>query len=239
MQLPPLVKATLIKRYQRFLADVVLQDNGETVTVYCPNTGAMTGCDSPGATIWLSVSDNPKRKYRYTWELLQTPQGDSVCIHSARANALVHEAIAGGVIAELGGYDSVRTEVRYGDENSRIDLLLESASSELAPCFVEVKSVTLLGGENRGLFPDAPSARGRKHLRELTAMVAQGHRAVLLFAVLHSGIESVAPAALIDPQYANVLTEAHAGGVEVLAYGASIEVDQITLSRPLPFILKA
>ena len=138
----------------------------------------MTGCAEPGAKVWLSLSDNPKRKYLHSWELVETLAGDMVCIHSAKANALVKEAIAQGRIPELANYDSVRSEVKYGEENSRIDLLLESVSQQ---CYVEVKSVTLLRENGLGLFPDAVSDRGQKHLRELMAMVALGHRALLFF----------------------------------------------------------
>ncbi|ARN73483.1 DNA/RNA nuclease SfsA [Oceanicoccus sagamiensis] len=232
MKLPPLLKATLIKRYKRFLADVVL-DSGETLTAHCPNTGAMTGCAEPNSTVWLSTSDNPKRKYPNTWELVQTPENHMACIHSAKANDLVKEAIESGVITELQNYDSIRTEVKYGAENSRIDLLLESDKQQ---CYIEVKSVTLLLDNGLGVFPDAVSERGRKHLRELIEMVQQGHRAVLFFCVQHSGIERVAPADAIDAKYGDTFREALAAGVEVLAYGAEVSVEEICLSHVLPVL---
>lgn len=229
MQLPPLIEATLIKRYKRFLADVILAD-GSTVTIYCPNTGAMTGCAEPGCRVWLSRSTNSNRKYPYTWELVQTAAGDMVCIHSAKANALVREAIEQDVIKELQGYDRISSEVKYGDEKSRIDFLLEREQQQ---CFVEVKSVTLLLADGLGVFPDAVSERGRKHLRELIAMVRRGHRAVLLFCVQHSGIDVVAPADNIDPVYGQTFREALAAGVEILAYRAAPTSQTISLDQPL------
>ena len=138
----PLQRACLLRRYQRFLADVRLAD-GQEVTLHCPNTGRMTGCAEPGWGVWFSVSDNPKRKYSRTWELSETTAGDFIGVNTARANALVAAAIHSGVIRELQDYRSLRQEVRYGEENSRIDLLLEQGTA--ADCYIEVKSVTLLG----------------------------------------------------------------------------------------------
>lgn len=232
MELFSLVKARLIKRYKRFLADVILE-SGEQVTVHCPNTGAMTGCAEPGSKVWLSTSDNPKRKYSNTWELVQTPENYMACIHSAKANDLVKEAIEAGVIKELQGYDSIRTEVKYGKEKSRIDLLLERDAQQ---CYIEVKSVTLLLDDSLGVFPDAVSDRGRKHLRELIEMVQQGHRAVLFFCVQHTGIKRVAPADAIDQKYGDTFREAIAAGVEVLAYQADISPELICLHKPLPIL---
>ncbi|MEE8057238.1 MAG: DNA/RNA nuclease SfsA [Pseudomonadales bacterium] len=239
MQLPPLIKATLIKRYKRFLADVTLETS-EQLTVHCPNTGAMTGCAEPNAPVWLSTSDNPKRKYPQTWELVQTPAGYMVCIHSAKANDLVKEAIERDLIAELIGYDSVRSEVTYGEENSRIDLLLsnDKAHGFKERCFIEVKSVTLLLEEGVGVFPDAVSDRGRKHLRELITMVQRGHRAVLFFCVQHTGIARVAPADAIDAKYGETFREALEAGVEVLAYRAKVSPESIELIEVLPVLTR-
>ncbi len=232
MKFPPLIKASLIKRYKRFLADVTLE-SGEDITAHCPNTGAMTGCAEPGSTVWLSTSDNPKRKYPNTWELVQTPAKHMACIHSAKANDLVKEAIEAGVVKELQGYKSIRTEVKYGQEKSRIDLLLERGTEQ---CYIEVKSVTLLLDHGLGVFPDAVSDRGRKHLRELITMVEQGHRAVLFFCVQHTGIEQVAPADTIDPKYGDTFREAMAAGVEVLAYRTQISPVAIKLNKPLAIL---
>jgi len=230
MDLPVLIEATLVKRYKRFLADVEL-DSGEPITVHCPNTGAMTGCADAGSRVWLSTSNNPKRKYRHSWELARNAEGQMICIHSARANEIVREAIEIGVVDALKGYQNLRQEVPYGDEKSRIDLLLEG---EKGCCYVEVKSVTLLIDDaGQGVFPDAVSDRGRKHLRELMAMKALGHRAVLLFCVLHSGIKWVAPADLIDPKYGDTFRQALAEGVEILAYKAVITPARIRLCEQL------
>jgi sugar fermentation stimulation protein A len=230
MELPALIEATLIKRYKRFLADVEL-DSGELITVHCPNTGAMTACAEPGSRVWLSTSANPKRKYRHSWELARNAVGEMICIHSAKANAIAGEAIEAGVISALCGYDRVRSEVSYGSEKSRIDFLLEG---EQGLCYVEVKSVTLAtGAAGEGVFPDAVSDRGRKHLRELIAMKAQGHRAVLLFCVLHSAIEWVAPADAIDPKYGETFRRALAAGVEILAYRGAITPARILLCDQL------
>ena len=229
MQFNDLVTGTLVKRYKRFLADVTL-DSGEVVTVHCPNTGAMTGCAEPGSRVWLSISKNPKRKYVHTWELVQTAAGDLACIHSVKANTLVREAIEAGIIKELAGYERILMEVRFGSENSRVDLLLEQGNNQ---CFVEVKSVTLLVEDGLGVFPDAISERASRHLRELIAMKKRGHRAVLFFCVQHTGITQVAPADLIDSRYAETFREALVEGVEVLAYRANISPHAMMLDKPL------
>ncbi|MGL4193478.1 MAG: DNA/RNA nuclease SfsA [Vibrio sp.] len=233
---PQLQKATLIRRYQRFLADVALAD-GSQITIHCANTGAMTGCAEPGSSVWFSTSDNPKRKYPQSWELTETQTGDWICVNTARANHLVVEAILAGEIAQLQGYEQLRTEVKYGDENSRIDILLSADSRP--DCFIEVKSVTLLdneqGGPGQGYFPDSVTTRGQKHLRELAQMAKQGQRAILFFAVLHSGIEKVAPALHIDPNYSQLLKAAQEAGVEVLCYQASLSEHQIRIASQLKF----
>lgn len=172
---PRLQPATLILRYKRFLADIVTPA-GERLTIHCANTGAMTGCATPGDTVWYSTSDNPKRKYPHSWELTHTQSGDWICVNTLRANELVSSAIDKNHIVELSGYTSVKREIKYGDENSRIDLLLQAENR--SNCYIEVKSVTLLQ-QQCGYFPDAVTLRGQKHLRELQSMVAGGHRAVL------------------------------------------------------------
>lgn len=229
---PPLEQATLLRRYKRFLTDVELGDGSE-MTIHCPNTGSMKACLAEGSPCWYSRSDNPKRKYPCTWEIATTPAGHLAGVNTGRANALVVEAIEGGVITELQGYEQLRTEVRYGEERSRIDVLLERGEER---CYVEIKNVTLCEDEGRGLFPDAVSTRGAKHLRELELMVQQGHRAVLLFCVQHSGIESVAPARDIDPAYAEAFDQAVQAGVEVLAYKAELSAKEIVLRGSVPVI---
>lgn len=236
----PLVEGRLIRRYKRFLADVQLMDGSE-VTAHCPNTGSMLGCKPDGARVWLSQSDNPKRKLKYTWELVETAPGEFACINTARPNSQAREAIEAGRVRELAGYSQCRAEVRYGEEKSRIDLLLSGHDS--APdAWVEVKNVTLAENGN-GYFPDAVTTRGQKHLRELMGQVANGDRAVLFFLVNHTGINTVRPADHIDPAYGNLLREACAAGVEVLAYRASLAGEggnpsgSLSLAEPVEVIL--
>ncbi len=190
------------------------------ITIHCPNTGSMKNCATPGDEVWFSTSDNPSRKYAHTWELSRTGRGHYIGINTSRANDLVRTAVIKGDVPELNGYSHIRSEVRYGDENSRIDLLLTD-HPVAKDCFVEVKSVTLLeapASRGVGFFPDAVTARGQKHLRELAGVVNDGGRAVLFFCVQHSGIRLVKPAAHIDPDYSDALREAMTAGVEVLAY---------------------
>ncbi|PME29924.1 sugar fermentation stimulation protein SfsA [Vibrio sp. 10N.286.55.E10] len=235
---PPLEPATLIKRYKRFLTDIKLPDGSER-TIHCANTGAMTGCATPGNTVWYSTSDNAKRKYPNSWEISETDKGHRICVNTARANQLAVEAIENNTIVELLGYNALRTEVKYGSENSRIDILLED--NEKPPCYIEVKSVTLLDEQEtstkgQGFFPDAVTTRGQKHLRELTEMVESGNRAVLLFTVLHSGIEKVSAAHHIDAKYSLLLKQAQDAGVEVLCYKAELSNTQIQLKQAVEFI---
>ncbi|MEE3117698.1 MAG: DNA/RNA nuclease SfsA, partial [Pseudomonadota bacterium] len=183
----PLVEGRLIRRYKRFLADVRLPD-GTEVTAHCPNTGSMLGCQPDDARVWLSRSNNPKRKLQYTWELVETVPGQLACINTARPNGQARSAVESGTVAELAGYPSVRSEVKYGEEKSRIDLLL-SGHEQQPDAWVEVKNVTL-AEDAQGFFPDAVTTRGQKHLRELMAQVASGDRAVLFFVVNHTGIEA-------------------------------------------------
>ncbi|MFH8133446.1 DNA/RNA nuclease SfsA [Pantoea osteomyelitidis] len=230
---PPLRPARLISRYKRFLADVVTPE-GETLTIHCANTGAMTGCATPGDTVWYSTSDSLTRKYPHSWELTETQQGHWICVNTLRANQLVREALAADRIPELVAYTRCQPEVRYGMENSRIDFLLQAQGRR--NCYIEVKSVTLLQ-QGKGYFPDAVTVRGQKHLRELITIVAEGHRAVLLFTVLHSGIEDVSPARHIDARYAELLVQAQRNGVEVLAYQATLSATGIFLKNPVRIAL--
>lgn len=231
----PLKKAKLIKRYKRFLADVVLEDDSET-TMHVANTGAMTGCAEPNDWVWYSTSPNPKRKYPFSWELTQTQAGHFICVNTIRANTIAEEGINAGVISELSDYQTLTREVKYGEENSKIDVLL--SDNNKVDCFVEVKSVTLYRGDGQGAFPDAVTTRGQKHLRELMSIKAAGNRAVLLFVVLHSGIESVSCAGDIDPKYAQLLEQAIESGVEVLVYGCTISNHGLVLDKQLPFTIE-
>lgn len=226
---PPLMQGTLIKRYKRFLADITLPDGSE-LTLHCPNTGSMKNCNEPGSAVWFSDSGNPKRKYRHTWEIVSVGEQGLAGINTGRANALVKEAIEAGSIPELIGYANIRSEVKYGEENSRIDLLLESPEQL---CYVEIKNLTL-GDGDIGYFPDAVTERGRKHLRELEVMVQQGHRAVLFFCVQHTGVTVARPADHIDPKYGEALRHAHAAGVEIIAWQCEINEREIRVARPLP-----
>jgi sugar fermentation stimulation protein A len=229
-----LQSARLIKRYKRFLADIEL-DNAQQITIHCPNTGAMTGCASENDQVWYSTSDNAKRKYPNTWEISKTSNDHWICINTMLANKIVHEAITLNQIKELVGYTQLLSEVKYGEENSRIDLLLQDDNK--ANCYIEVKSVTLLGEKQQGYFPDAVSIRGQKHIRELVNMVELGHRAVLFFLVQHTGINMMSPARHIDEKYAQLLTDAIAKGVEVICYSTNINSDAITLNKRLKFSL--
>lgn len=230
---PPLQSAILIKRYKRFLADVMTPD-GRELTLHCPNTGAMTGCATPGDTVWYSTSQSATRKYPHTWEITETREGAFICVNTLRANPLVKEAIAAGRIAELTGYSALKGEVKYGAEGSRIDFMLQAPGRP--ECYIEVKSATL-ADRDQGYFPDAVTLRGQKHLRELISVAAAGQRAVILFAVLHSAISRFSPARHIDSKYAQLLNEAQTQGVEVLAYKAELSATGITLNESIPVLL--
>ena len=238
MDLPLLTEGRLLRRYQRFLADVELAD-GRQVTAHCPNTGSMQGCKEPGSRVWLSPSDNPQRKLAWTWELVEA-DGVLVGLHTGRTNGLVREAIEAGIVPELAGYSGIRGEVPYGGDNgkggkrSRIDLLLTEEGRP--PCYVEVKNVTAAVGEGVGFFPDAVTERGTKHLREMADEVAKGNRAVLFFCVQRGDVAEVRPADHIDPVYGQTLRQVLALGVEVLAYRAEVLPTGIRLLQALPVV---
>ncbi|MDD0824118.1 DNA/RNA nuclease SfsA [Mannheimia sp. AT1] len=219
MLFPHLSHGILIRRYKRFLADIKLP-TGEQITIHCPNTGAMTGCATAGDTVWFSTSDNPKRKYAHTWELTQTQAGDFICVNTQRANQLVQEALENQWIHELACYPQILPEQKYGSENSRIDFLLKA--NGLPDCFVEVKSTTLLTENGVGMFPDAKTERGQKHLRELTTIAQQDLQAVIFFAILHTGIEQFKVAEQIDPKYAELFEIAMVNNVQTLIYKMDI-----------------
>lgn len=229
----PLYQGVFLQRYKRFLADIRLED-GEILTVHCPNTGSMKNCLHPGSPAWFSISQAPGRKYAGTWEIATTPHGDRAGINTGRANFLVREAIESGLVPALQGVESIKREVAYGNEGSRVDLLLQIKSQ---PVYVEVKSVTLSEGNGAGFFPDAVSVRGARHLRELAAMVKAGNRAMLIYCVQHTGISQVAAASHIDPDYADAFRRAIDEGVEVVALAARISPVEIVLDRTLPIVL--
>ncbi len=235
---PALVPGTLIKRYKRFLADVRL-DDGREVVAHCPNTGSMKAVNVPGCRVWLSPSDNPKRKLAWTWEFIELPQADGqlalASVHTGRANSIVEAALEAGELAPLAGYATLRREVKVAD--ARLDFMLDDP--ERGRAYIEVKQVTLKEQDSHGYFPDSVSVRGTKHLHSLRVLAEQGERAVLLFCVAHEGIADVAAAAHIDATYAAALAEAAASGVEVLAYGIDVERKQgrpigVGLTRHLP-----
>jgi sugar fermentation stimulation protein A len=231
----PLVPATLIRRYKRFLADVALP-SGETVTVHCANPGSMIGLAAPGAPVWLSKSANPKRKLGHSWELVEVDLGggpELVGINTTNPNALAAEAIAAGLIPELAGYGSVRREVKYG-KSSRVDFLLEQDGRP--PCYVEIKNVHLMRRPGFAEFPDAVTKRGAKHLAELADMVAIGARAVMLFLVQIASAERFALARDIDPAYGAQFDLARARGVEALARRCLVSCDGIEVAEPIAII---
>ncbi|MCB2102611.1 MAG: DNA/RNA nuclease SfsA [Rhodobacterales bacterium] len=236
MQFPdPLVRGTLIKRYKRFMADVRLED-GTAVTAHCPNSGSMLSVKEDGAEVWLSPARNPDRKLRWTWELIRV--GESlVGVNTGHPNTLVAEAVADGTITELAGYASQRREVKYG-KNSRIDLLLEDP--DRPACYVEVKNVTMRRDLAAGPveFPDGVTARGTKHLAELSDMVAQGHRAVMAYLVQREDWQhGFTLADDIDPDYAAALDKARAAGVEVVCYACRLTPRDIVVRDPVPLAL--
>ena len=236
MLLPsPLVRGRLIRRYKRFLADVALDAGGE-VTVACPNTGAMLGLDAPGSVVWLSQSASATRKYRHTWELVELENGAApalIGINPMRPNGIVAEAIAAGLIPQLAGYERMRREVKYGDK-SRVDILLES--DRRPPCFVEVKNVHLSRAPGLAEFPDCVTARGARHLAELSAMVAGGARAAMVYLVQRGDAKAFALARDIDPKYAAAFRMARAAGVEAFAFGCSLTPETISLDGTVPII---
>lgn len=228
MILPPLAEGRLVRRRNRFVAEVEL--GGRIVEAHCPNTGSMLGCRDPGSRVWVSAATNPARKLAWTWELVEAAR-TLVGINTGRSNGLVKEAIEAGAVPGLDGYGSIRSEVKYG-EGSRIDLLL--AGEGRLPCWVEVKNVTAAVEDGIGYFPDAVTERGAKHLREMAVRVAAGDRAVLVFCVQRADVREVRPADHIDPAYGRGLRQAMAVGVEVLALGARVEPTEIRLLRDLP-----
>jgi sugar fermentation stimulation protein A len=233
MRLPPLTRGTLIQRYKRFLADVRL-DDGRLVTATCPNTGSMLGLAHPGSTVWLSESDSPTRKYRFTWELVEADLGrgaELVGINTGHPNKLVAEAVAARRIRALAGYPTLRREVRYG-QASRIDLLLECRKKGL--CYVEIKNVHLSRRPGLAEFPDSVTARGVKHLAEMSAMVRQGHRAVMVFLIQRSAARRLQLARDIDPAYGAAFDAARAAGVEAIALRCRVGTDEIAVDRPVP-----
>lgn len=226
----PITRGTLLRRYKRFLADVRL-DSGETVTAHCANPGAMTGLDMPGLTVFLTKSENPKRKLAWNFDLAELPSG-LVGINTSYPNRIVGEALAANAIPECTGYENVRREVKYG-EASRVDFLL--TGGKRPDCYLEVKNVHLSRAPGLAEFPDAATARGTRHLHELAKMAASGHRAINLFLVQRMDCRKFRLAADVDPTYTAALGDARAAGVEILVYATKVTTRDITLAHALPF----
>ncbi|MGF7163424.1 sugar fermentation stimulation protein A [Rhodoligotrophos appendicifer] len=233
MKLPaPLHRGRLVRRYKRFLADIQLQ-TGELITAHCANPGSMLGLMPVGATVWVSRSEDAKRKLPYSWQLLELAGERPVMVgvSTTNPNRIVEEAIRAQQIPELSGYDGLLREVRYG-LNSRIDLLL--TSSHRPPCYVEIKNVHLSRVPGLAEFPDSVTARGAKHLNELAAATQEGARAVLFYLIQRDDCQTMAIASDLDPAYSRAFTSACMAGVECLVYSCRINLDEIVIDRPLP-----
>ena len=226
---PPLAVGTLVRRYKRFLADLTTADG--PLTVHCPNTGAMLGCAEPDSEAWFSTSDNPKRKYPHTLEVVVSANG-RVGVNTARANQLVAEALSTGELAPFADVTLVRAEAAIPDESGRFDFLLEAGDG--TPCWLEVKNMTLCDESGRGSFPDAVSDRAVKHVNALQRRVQAGERAVLLFCVQHTGVQRATLADEIHPAYGVAVRQAADSGVEVRAFGCRIEQGEISIDAELP-----
>jgi sugar fermentation stimulation protein A len=230
MRLPqPLIEGCLLRRYQRFFADVELLD-GRVVTAHTPNTGSMRQCAVAGHRVLLSTSANPSRKLPYTWELVEV-NGHWADVNTQRANRVAEEALRTGAIPEFAG-GAVRPEFPWGI--SRFDFLVEREGERT---LLEVKNVTLCDEDGVARFPDAVTERGQKHLRELLRARGEGWRAAVLFLVQRGEAQSFTPADAIDPEYGRLLREAVAGGVEALAFRTKVTPETVTIDRQLPVAL--
>jgi sugar fermentation stimulation protein A len=231
----PLVPATLVRRYKRFLADVVLP-SGDVTTVHVANPGSMIGLVTPGARVWLSKSCDPRRKLAYSWELVEVDLGagkELVGVNTSHPNTLVAEGLAAGAFPELAGYGKVRREVRYG-RNSRVDFVLEGPGR--VPCYVEVKNVHLMRQPGLAEFPDSVTVRGARHLDELAEIVADGNRAVMLFLIQIPSARRLALARDIDPGYGIAFDRARAAGVEAIAYRCAVGREGVEIAAPVPLL---
>ena len=231
----PLVRGRLIKRYKRFLVDIELE-SGKVVVAHCANPGSMMNLLQPDAEVWLSPASNPNRKLKYTWEMIRC-EDTLIGLNTSLPNKIVENAIQQGLVADFTKYDSLKREIKYG-ENSRIDILLQSPN--LPDCFLEVKSVTLKRPENGNKlaeFPDSVTVRGTKHLHELSGQVANGNRAVMFYLVQRGDCNRFSIAGDIDPNYAEAFFAARKAGVEMLCYGCSISPEAIKITRKLEIVI--
>lgn len=227
----PLIHGTLIKRYKRFLSDIRL-DDGSIVIAHCTNSGSMKTCIEEGAEVYLSPAKDPKRKTRFTWEMIKI-NGDWVGINTSHPNLIAFEAIKQEAIERLTGYTHVQREVKTGD--SRIDIM---AQNDKETCFIEVKNVTMKDG-NYARFPDAITTRGKKHLEELIKLKHEGIRTVMLYIIQRSDVELFAPAREIDKDYAQTLKRAYESGVEIIPIRVKVSPKEIVLDKVLPYDLNA
>ena len=230
----PLIKGKLIKRYKRFMADIELED-GSVVTAHCANSGSMISVNEQGAEVWISPANNPNRKLKYTWEMIRVDR-HLVGINTQIPNILVTEAISAGKVASLQEMESLRREVKYG-KNSRIDLLLKMQNGQ--QCFIEVKSVSMRRDMTKGApaeFPDGVTARGTKHLAELSDVVRQGHRAVMFFLVQRFDAKCMVIARDIDGVYGDTLDMACRSGVEIEAFNCKLSSKEISVANPIEFM---
>ncbi len=229
---PDLIAGRLIKRYKRFLADVELE-NGKIVTAHCPNSGTMKACSKPGQPVFISYHDNPKRKLKYTWEIIEMPTS-LVGVNTMVPNRLVKTSIENRMVPELNNYDTIKPEITVSDK-SRLDLLLTNKNST-EKCYVEIKNCTLVE-DGIASFPDAVTKRGLKHLIELQELVAQGNRCVMFYLIQRMDAKKFKPADTIDPAYGKELRKAVENGVEVLVYDVIIDPEKIILNKKIPFTM--
>jgi sugar fermentation stimulation protein A len=228
----PLIPATLIRRYKRFLADVVLESDGREVTAHCPNPGAMLGLADKGMRVWIEPNDDPKKKLKFGWRLVEL-DGAMVGIDTAVPNRVVGEALRAGSVAETAKYSTVKPEVKYG-QGSRVDFLLSQEGSQ--DLYLEVKNVHLRRNGDLAEFPDCVTARGAKHLDELSDMVSEGHRAMMFYLIQRTDCAGFALARDLDPDYGAAFDRARAAGVEVICYDTVITTDGVTLGRPISIL---
>lgn len=231
-----LQEGRLLRRYQRFLADVQLPD-GTTVTAHCPNTGAMLGCQAPDSRVWLSLASRAGRRCPFTWELVEVESGTLVGVHTGRTNQLAAAAVQAGMLEELRDYPQIQAEVRVQAAGVRFDFMLRGPG--LPDYYLEVKNVTAAVTARRALFPDAVSERASRHARELAVLRRAGARAGVLFCAQRADVDVVEPADDIDPAYGRALRAAAADGVDVMAVGASVTPEGIWVDRRIPVALAA
>jgi len=226
-----LIPGRLVRRYKRFLSDILLEDGSEVIA-HCTNSGSMISCIETNAPVFLSPAENPDRKTQFTWEMIFINNG-WVGVNTMMPNKLAYRWVSEGAIEKLAGYSKVTPEVKFG--NSRFDLLAEKEDEK---CFIEVKNVTMKG-DNQALFPDAVTTRGRKHLDTLVEVKQQGMRAVMLYVVQRMDVDMFAPAMEIDPAYAKALVHAHQNGVEIIVVQAKVSPERIVLAGEIPWQLPA